>query len=189
MQKQLWQGTIFTGGNFGLLLCHWIQSENLGRNMSTWCSVFSLDRWTLKTKPKPRVNLWTEIMMEKPCFRMSNAVVCSSEKCPNTCPKEIVLQRRNFENLEALNAHGLKAIWSQSFEWKINNIWVTNTFIKLLTFLQYVDRIPQVSGHQPPFSITNNKEYFICLMSFSRCSNSSLVNRFRKGKSLKVNKC
>lgn len=87
--------------------------------------------------------------MEKPCFRMSSAVVCNSEKCPQICPKEIVLQTRNFEDLEVPHGgkKGLKAIGSQSFEWKINDFWVTKTFIKLLTCLQSIDRIPQVSGY------------------------------------------
>lgn len=55
-----------------------------------------------------------------------------------TCPKEIILQTRIFENLEELKPRGtrnkLKAIGSQSSEWKINDFWVTNTFIRLLNF-------------------------------------------------------
>lgn len=41
-----------------------------------------------------------------------------------TCPKEIVLQTKNFENLEVLkpcgSRNGLKANRSQPFEWKSN---------------------------------------------------------------------
>lgn len=73
-----------------------------------------------------------------------------------TCPKETVLQTRIFENLEELKSHGtrnkLKAIGSQSFEWKMNGLqtplyegvyitqndfWVTNTFIRLLIFFTF----------------------------------------------------
>lgn len=55
-----------------------------------------------------------------------------------TCPKEMVLQKRDSGNLEEVKPHSgrnrLKAIGSQSFEWKINDFWVTNAFIKLLIY-------------------------------------------------------
>lgn len=74
----------------------------------------------------------------KALFQDVKRCLCAALRNEYTCPKETVLQTRNFGNLEVLKHHGsrngLKAIGSQLFEWKIKDFWVTNAFIKLLTF-------------------------------------------------------